>query len=472
MKNLIRIFFFLVLNMAFNIDSHARSNLIFSENFEEESLNNWERQACVSCPHAINVVNSKARSGQSSSRFELRKNDSVSSVGSKRAELSRIENEPGEKHERWYGFSIFLPEDYDYDAAEEIVTQWHASPDHSPEGNQIEDWRSPPLALLTSKGKWEIDFRWDTNKITVSEPEYRNQSIGTYEREKWTDWVFHVKWSYEEDGLLEIWKNGIRVFTRSGPIGFNDDAGVYMKTGIYKWLWEESSEESNITKRIMYVDEIYIGNKNASFSDVSPAITDGFILPNNQWRQISLPAVPPSNNNTVSDIFADELGNGYGSDWILYSYDPLSNSYVDPGPNGILKQGIGYWIIQVTGAPVTLALPSASTNTPVVLSSKCVSTKGCYEIELATASDDIQWNMIGYPFRSGNNLNRVRVVTNDGVCANGCSLDAAKDANIFHNKLWSYDGNQLSAFISWNGFWGVTLQSADTLAPKLLIPVD
>ncbi len=171
------------------------------------------------------------------------------------------------------------------------------------------------------------------------------------------------------------------------------------------------------------------------------------------------------------NLFSDELGEGYGNDWILYSYDPQSNSYVNPDPNSILKQGVGYWIIQITGAAVTLNLPSESTATSVIHSTKCASTNGCYEIALATASDDTQWNMLGYPFTNENDLARVRVrvVTNGGECENGCSLDAAKDANIFYNKLWNYDVSELSVFKPWNGFWGMTLQEADTLAPKLLI---
>jgi len=483
MNNLIRVFFFLALNMGLNIDSHARSNLIFSDSFEEGSLDGREREVCVSCSHAINIVNSQARSGERSSRFELRRNDPDSSVGSKRAELAHGEIKRGKKQERWYGFSLFLPESYEFDTAKEIVTQWHAVPDGYLEGNQVEKWRSPPLSLFTSDGNWGIRVHWDTNKISVGKPQVFTKLFDSYQKGKWTDWVFHVKWSYEEDGVLEIWKNGIKVLSRSGPIGFNDDAGPVMKTGIYKWLWQDPPYvpyvESIVTKRILYADEIYIGNKNAGYSDVSPAIentphtiNDDYILPNNEWRLISLFSAPPSHDNTALQLFSDELGDGYGSRWIMFSYDPQRNSYIELGSNDTLSQGIGYWIVQLTGVPVTLNLSSANSITPVVLSSQCISAKGCYEIALASAVDGSQWNLLGYPFSRGNDISRVRVVTNGGLCKNGCSLDSAKDENIFHNRLWSYDEKQLPAFLPWNGFWGLTLQGADNLEPKLLIPVD
>ena len=54
------------------------------------------------------------------------------------------------------------------------------------------------------------------------------------ERGAWTDWVFHVKWSYGPDGVLEVWKNSQKIVTKSGPNTFNDARGPYMKMGIYK----------------------------------------------------------------------------------------------------------------------------------------------------------------------------------------------------------------------------------------------
>jgi predicted transcriptional regulator len=98
----------------------------------------------------------------------------------------------------------------------------------------------------------------------------KSKNLGKYETGLWTDWVFHVKWSWESDGLLEVWKNGKKVIHYEGPIGYNDRRGVYFKTGIYKWVWKMTPERdhSTTTKRVTYVDEVRIGNENATYQDV------------------------------------------------------------------------------------------------------------------------------------------------------------------------------------------------------------
>ena len=210
------------------------------------------------------------------------------------------------------------------------------------------------------------------------------------------------------------------------------------------------------------------------------SVNNDFTLPHNQWRQVSLPAAPPSGASTVSAIFGDELDNSdYGNSWIMYYYDLENNEYVDPGLNGTLKQGVGYWIVQHKGADITLKLPDASTETsPVIQSTQCASANGCYEISLATVADNVQWNMVGNPFPKSINLDRIRVVTADGSCSDGCTLDLAEKASIVQNKFWRYNGTTYDPvgnnlpLLSWDGFWCATLKSAYSQNPKLLIPVD
>jgi hypothetical protein len=46
-------------------------------------------------------------------------------------------------------------------------------------------------------------------------------------------------------------------------------------------------------------------------------------LPINQWRMISLPAEPPSGEDTVEKVFGDDLAvdlYGLDSGWVVYEY--------------------------------------------------------------------------------------------------------------------------------------------------------
>ena len=247
----------------------SRNALLIVRDFESGDLAGWGKE--IGRDDSATVVSNPVRAGKYAARFELRKGDPIV-ANSKRAELT-LKKEPQFKVERWYGFSLFLPEDYHRDPTPEIVTQWHASPDR----DQGEVWRSPPLAVLTRDGNWQVTWRWDADRIMKRNRPDGSQSkdLGQYKTGIWTDWVFHVKWSWQADGLLQVWQNGKKVIHYEGPIGYNDRRGVYFKTGIYKWVWKMTPEkdQSTATTRITYVDEVRIGNEKATYQDVSPKVT-------------------------------------------------------------------------------------------------------------------------------------------------------------------------------------------------------
>lgn len=199
--------------------------------------------------YSINRVNTTARTGSYSTRYELRKTDGLIGYGKRSEALRYSKSEPVAKVERWYAASYYLPTDYVTDAAPEIVTQWHTNVG------------SPPLALWTQNGQWRIT-RFG-NKQTI---------LGAYTKNKWTDFVFHVKWSTGSDGLVEAWKDGVKVLTFNGPTLLSGTTyGAYMRTGLYKWPWNPTSSiVSTTTKRVMYVDDVRIGNQSATYYDVAP----------------------------------------------------------------------------------------------------------------------------------------------------------------------------------------------------------
>ena len=94
--------------------------------------------------------------------------------------------------------------------------------------------------------------------------------LGPVDKNKWNDWVFHIRFSYKSDGILEIWKNKVKVFSMSGPNSFNDQHYPYFKIGIYKWGWNGWASYSPEDKRVLYVDEVRIGNRNSNLNEVSP----------------------------------------------------------------------------------------------------------------------------------------------------------------------------------------------------------
>jgi hypothetical protein len=235
----------------------TRKNLIFHSTNEASSalspvynvsFTQWASLQRYSTSYSVQRSTNFARFGNYSIRFELRKTDGDIG-GSKRSEALRYtKSEPLRNVERWYGASTFLPTEYVTDPAAELVTQWHT------------DAGSPPLALWTQNGQWKVIIM---GQATV---------LGNYQRNVWVDWVYHVKWSSTSDGLIEVWKNGVKVISKAGAnIYANSIGGAYFRVGLYKWPWKQGSNPaSTTTTRIMYVDEARVGGELATYYDVAP----------------------------------------------------------------------------------------------------------------------------------------------------------------------------------------------------------
>ena len=119
---------------------------------------------------------------------------------------------------------------------------------------------------------------WDSKSNTgdINNRVYDGSKIwelGAYETGKWVDWVFHMKWSYESDGVLEVWKDGELVVTKQGPNCYNDKLGPYFKMGLYKgWQnWQESDWRHDVVdERMLFHDELRIAHGENGYDLVSP----------------------------------------------------------------------------------------------------------------------------------------------------------------------------------------------------------
>ena len=199
-----------------------------------------------------------------------------------------------------------------------------------------------------------------------------------------------------------------------------------------------------------------------------------------QWIQLSLPCQPPE-GLTVSDLFGDDIAGDYGTTWIVFTYDVVARRYVDPGAEGRLSAGIGFWFQQLTGAPVTLDLPVGSRGLPSNFDDgvACISSAGCRSVELSgNVTGDITWQMAGNPFQQSRILSvfNLRFQSSAGFCSQalGCTLNGANSANLINQSLPSYDGEQYinltgeDTIDAWTGFWIGELPGADSNAVRIV----
>ncbi len=238
-----------------------RKALLFISDFEDRGLKNWRASG-----NPPGIVEKPARAGTHAMKSSL---DRYGDRYPNRTEVSGPRAEIGGEY--WYGFSIFLPEDYVPDEIWEIVAQWHSVPDF-----EIgEKWRNPVIALSTTGGRWGWVNRWDAKRNTfqTGQRQYggiRQYDLGPYETGVWTDWVVHVRWSYGQDGLVEVWKNGQKVINQSGPNAFNDAHGPFFKMGLYKGWGDPKKGGDAVSRRLVYHDEFRMGGADATYQDVAP----------------------------------------------------------------------------------------------------------------------------------------------------------------------------------------------------------
>ena len=214
------------------------------------------------------------------------------------------------------------------------------------------------------------------------------------------------------------------------------------------------------------------------FTAISLSAIPTYILPDNQWHQISLPTQPSTGSNTVASIFGDDGLGVYGTDWTIYHYQPATNCYVTPALTDTLDVGEGYWIIQANGSDKTLTMPSDTMLVSGSYSSEC-NLNRCSEKPLATEAGNTEWSMIGSAYETPVKLSDTRVVTSSGTCTGGCNFAEADTAGVLQNVLWRYNGvdgydqvtNASGNLEPWAGYWVNTSNSANTLSPKLLVPV-
>jgi hypothetical protein len=176
--------------------------------------------------------------------------------------------------EYWIGFSTYIPNDWEVDTKSGgILWQVHGQPDL----DVGEDWRNPVLAWCISGETSRINSIWDAKENTFESGERvyggsRSYPLA-YKKGVWMDWVVHVKWSYEIDGVLEIWVDGVQVVNQTGPNCFHDKNGPTWQMGVYEWAWKIDPPLTDVTRRVVYYDEYRIGGATSCYQDVAPGIS-------------------------------------------------------------------------------------------------------------------------------------------------------------------------------------------------------
>jgi hypothetical protein len=242
------------------VEKATSANIIIEETFEGSNPTSTFHGVEFGTSHAFSVVSNPVFDGAKVARLELRDSDPLESGGT-RAEMTVVkEPEDGNQKEMWFSFAVYLPaSDFAYDSQEEIITQWHQS------------GGSPPRNLMVEKDRWRFDVTNNTDTKT-------KYDLGPVAKNIWNQFTFHIIQSNGSDGLVEIWHNGTKVVTHQGGNMYNYENLPKWKVGIYKWEWNGSAT-TDVSKRVLYFDNIRVGNANATLAEMTAGGTGPEVSP-------------------------------------------------------------------------------------------------------------------------------------------------------------------------------------------------
>lgn len=233
--------------MRLGIAQVPGEGIVFDETFEH--LNYFAGAYSIevgSWDYALQYVDSLAYMGKKSARFEIRKDQPLVKNGI-RAEVVIIKKLP--EKEMWYSFAVYFPSNgFTKDSEREVINQWYQN-------------GSPATTLRARNDRIYLE--------TGNEPDKRKQiDIGAIAKDSWHTFVLHFIHSYENDGLIEVWYDDQKVITHRGGNMYNDVLPKW-KIGLYKAAFKYGT--SALDKRVIFFDNIKVGNQNSSYEEMRPA---------------------------------------------------------------------------------------------------------------------------------------------------------------------------------------------------------
>lgn len=243
--------------------NRTSANLIFTNDMEGGSpLTLWNTLDEVNVGVNITVSTDFSYGGTHSEKHICNLADGEVSSGY-RAEVVGAQ-ESTNNVERWVGFSVYIPAGYTNDVEPEVIFQYH-------DFETGASGHSPPFSVAITNDFFYLTILSSptVNATTGIFSAFHN--LGTWAAGNWYNFVFHIRFAYDNTGLIESWINGRRPISPIlGPNNYNNPTGNYPKLGIYKYRWKESPDFSLVNTRTLYFDNFRIGNQNATYNDVAP----------------------------------------------------------------------------------------------------------------------------------------------------------------------------------------------------------
>lgn len=237
------------------IDSNAKNDWLLKNEIKSEWLREIISQGRLLSPgksYSINAITDSVNKGQLL-RFELRNNEYWTDITGDHTFRSEIDtkDKPSMGSEKWYRFSISLPEDFPIEDNRLVLAQWHGA----------DKWwlgehnRTPVLAFRYRNGEFNIRLMHSVKRIIKDVDNVPSEKLfktKNFPLNEWHDFIIQARWTYKNDGLINIWWNNVQIVNYKGPVGYNDNIGPHFQFGIYR--------DSTSKTYVSYMKNVIMGN--------------------------------------------------------------------------------------------------------------------------------------------------------------------------------------------------------------------
>ena len=190
-------------------------------------------------PYSIEVASDLKRNGEDSLRFELRSGErwvDQTLMRTFRAEIATKEFPPAGAV-KWYAFSVFFPTNFPIEDNRLVFAQWKEKEAFL--GTRL----SPSLAFRLVAGKFSIRLLHSDEKVVRDAEAVPSEALfkkSNFPLGRWHDFVVQAKWSYKDDGFVNVWWNGRQIVEYRGPVGYDEALAPQFKFGLYRDATEKT----------------------------------------------------------------------------------------------------------------------------------------------------------------------------------------------------------------------------------------
>lgn len=234
--------------------SARAQGLAWAGNFETGNFSQWAFSGGTymhALPGRVTVVSDPVDEGNYAARFELHEGEKLNPSWS--GELAQIltgTNE-GAGQEWYWSFDVMFDQTWPTTYGWCVFAEWHQTG-----------------AAGVPQGPAPINFECKEDRFRLivrggDEPNWIQNIIPIpgFERGVWHHFVFHVRWSPDPDGFVEVWHNGDLVVPLTNMRTMFRNQGLYPKFGIYR------ANGPNPNVGVLYLDDVRRSSSLEGLSD-------------------------------------------------------------------------------------------------------------------------------------------------------------------------------------------------------------